>query len=269
MNSRKKRATKDANIAQELRQLRSRSARIQRGVFYAEGNRIVAQAAQSGAEIVKLICAPEIVTSDLARQTLAEMRAANAPIVELTKRAFNQISFRRNPSGMGAIIRGKIARLEQVEMGGLGWVALDGVGNAGNLGAIFRSCDAVGCRGVILLGDTADPYHPDAVRASMGAIFWLKLASASFADFAAWKKTQGHVVIGAAGDAPYSYRAIHYPQPAILLMGSERLGLTPAQQAICDTIVNIPMAGSGDSLNLAVATSLILYEIYHQHSQFQ
>ena len=76
------------------------------------------------------------------------------------------------PEGIGAVVRPQILTLADVRLDrGLGWVALDNVGNPGNLGAILRTCDAVGCAGVIMLGPTVDPYHPSALRASMGAVF--------------------------------------------------------------------------------------------------
>src|SRR5919199_5127 len=124
-------------------------------------------------------------------------------------------------------------------------------------------------RRVIMLGDTTDPYHPAALRASMGAIFAQRLVRATFADFVRWKCEGGYIVAGASVAAAHEYRQVAYPSPLVLLMGSERRGLSVEQQAACDVLVRIPMVGTADSLNLAVATSVVLYEIFHQQRRTQ
>jgi TrmH family RNA methyltransferase len=144
------------------------------------------------------------------------------------------------------------------------WVVLDGPQDPGNLGTIARTSDAVGAPGLILLGESADPYDPTALRASMGTMFSQHLVRASRPDFASWKRRQALTVVGTSGTAPTEYRSVEYRPPLLLLMGSERLGLSAEQQALCDLMVRIPMVGRSDSLNLAVATGLLLYEVFHQ-----
>jgi TrmH family RNA methyltransferase len=98
----------------------------------------------------------------------------------------------------------------------------------------------------------------------MGAIFAVQIARASFDAFAAWKRASGAFLVGASDKAADHYQDIVYPQPVVLLMGSERQGLSPVQQAICDQMVALPMRGRSDSLNLAVATGVLLYELISQ-----
>jgi len=132
----------------------------------------------------------------------------------------------------------------------------------------MRTCDASNRHGIILLGDgTTDPYHPTAIAASMGSLFNLRFATATFTDFIAWKTHHDLFVIAAAGEASKPYRNITYPSNTVLLMGSEQKGLSSEQQAACDAAVSIPMTGTADSLNLAVATAVILYEIYYQQNR--
>ncbi|MCK5922341.1 MAG: RNA methyltransferase [Methylococcales bacterium] len=250
----------------DIRQLRKRSERIDRGIFYAEGNKIVAQAIKFKKSIQQGIVCPAILSSDMALETVAAMRKLGIPVSELSRKAFNGLSFKRNPSGIGAIIQSDVNSLEADTMiKSRGWVVLDGVGNAGNLGAIYRTCDAVGFGGVILTGNTVDPYHPDTIKASMGAIFTLKIIQADMSQLLAWKKPDMFLV-GTSGTASQTYREATYKTPTLIMMGSERLGLSPEQQAMCDEVVSIPMVGASDSLNLAVATSLMLYEVFHQTS---
>ncbi len=252
-------------VVKQVRQLRSRQERERTGTFYIEGARIVAQAVQAGAEITLGVVAPNLIAGGHAAGTVAALRGTGAPVVEVSVPAFESISFKENLQGIGAVVRVHTEGLDAIATGGPRlWVALDGVGNSGNLGAIMRTCDAVGGAGLILLGTTTDPYHPDAVRASMGSLFALQMIRASFAEFVAWKAAHGTTVIGTSPAATQDYRAVAYPPAAILLMGSERTGLSPAQQAACDQLVQIPMVGTADSLNLGVATSIVLYEIFYQ-----
>jgi RNA methyltransferase, TrmH family len=168
--------------------------------------------------------------------------------------------------GLGVVVRQRWESLARLDANaGHRWVALDTVQYPANLGTILRTCDAVGAAGVILLGDTADPYDPAAVRASVGAIFALRLARASFAELFEWKRRNRVMVVGTSPTATLDYRSVAYKPPVVLLMGSEPRGLAREQQDMCDAVVTIPMVGRSDSLNLAVATSVVLYEIFHQH----
>lgn len=252
-------------VVQRLRRLRSPAERARTGTFYVEGARIVAQAIETGADIELGVVAPGLLKGTHALNTVTALRASGAPIVELSNAAFESISFKENLQGIGALVRQRSETLDSVTaMERVTWVALDGVGNPGNLGAIMRTCDAVGCAGLLLLGNTIDPHHPAAIRASMGSFFALRIIRASFDEFIRWKGANSYPIIGASPSAEKEYRQVLYPTPCVLLMGSERQGLSASQQAICDLLVRIPMIGSCDSLNLGVAASLILYEVFHQ-----
>jgi TrmH family RNA methyltransferase len=146
----------------------------------------------------------------------------------------------------------------------LGWVALHLVRSAGNLGPILRTSDAEGGAGVILLGEEVDPYAPAVVRATMGALYTQRFVRTTLAAFARWRRRHGCLVIGTSPTAPTDYHALAYRAPVILLMGEERRGLPAPLQALCDQLVRIPMVGGGDSLNLGVATGVMLYELFNQ-----
>ena len=257
-------------VVKQVRQLRSRQERERTGTYYIEGARIVAQAVQAGAEITLGVVAPELLQGTHAIETIQALRATGAPIVELGVSAFEGISFKENLQGIGAVVRYHSEGLDAIfpEEKRI-WVALDNVGNPGNLGAIMRTCDAVGGAGLILLGDTTDPFHPAAVRASMGSLFALRMVRARFDEFVRWKSAQGYAIVGTTPDVEQEYRQVEYPPRPILLMGSERLGLSPQQQAACHLLVRIPMIGTCDSLNLGVATSIVLYEMFHQRGEAQ
>ncbi len=250
----------------QIRALAARKERERSGLFFVEGIRLVTEAVQVGADLVQGVVAPDLLKGSMGREVAATLRAGGVPCLEVTAEVFAGLSAKEGPQGLGAVVRQCWERLEGAgrQEAGLGWVALDAVQDPGNLGTILRTSDAVGAAGVILVGPTTDPYDPAAVRASMGAIFTQRLIRASWAEFAAWKQIVDITLIGASDKATADYQAVTYRPPLVLLMGSERQGLSAEQQALCDLMVRIPMVGRSDSLNLAVATGVALYEIFNQ-----
>jgi TrmH family RNA methyltransferase len=140
-------------------------------------------------------------------------------------------------------------------------VALERVRDPGNLGTILRTADAAGCGGVILVGECCDPWSVECVRATMGSIFALPLAKAMPAEFLAWRSGWPGSVVGTLLTAQTDYRSAVYAAPTLILMGNEQQGLTPEMAAACDVAVKIPMRGRADSLNLAVATGIMIYAV--------
>ncbi len=249
-----------------IRSLRQRKERERSGLFCIEGTRLVAEAIQTGAAIETLIVAPALLTSPFAQELIRSQEQQGTHCIEVTPAVFESISAREGPQGIAAVVRQHWQPLASIHLGSeLAWVALAAIQDPGNLGAILRVSDAVGGAGVILLDHCTDPYDPTAVRGSMGAIFSQQLVRASFAEFARWQQQHSYTVIGTSDAAPIDYQALTYHPPLVLLMGSERIGLTAEQQAVCANMVRIPMVGRSDSLNLAVATGIVLYEIFNQH----
>lgn len=248
-----------------IRALRQRKTRGETGEFFIEGIRIVAEALELGAPVRYLVVAPDLLTGDFGRGLVKTAQQRGVRCLEVTPEVFASFSGKDGPQGLSAVVGQRWEPLSQVRLeGGLCWVALDAAQDPGNIGTILRTCDAVGGVGLLLLGESADPYDPGAVRASMGALFALRLARATFDEFAAWKRQHAYIVVGTSDAAAQDYRAVTYRPPLVLLMGSERQGLSPDQQALCDAVVSIPMVGRSDSLNLAVATGVMLYEIFNQ-----
>lgn len=249
----------------QIRALRQRKERERSGLFFVEGVRLVGEAVQLGADIESLVVAPELLISPFARELVAAQASGPARIIEVSAEVFAGLSQKDGPQGVAAVVRQRWVDLADVRLDRPpGWVALVEPADPGNLGTIVRTADAVGAAGVILIGHATDPYDPAALRASMGAIFAQRLARASFAAFADWKRARGAFLVGASDKAATHYQDLIYPQPVVLLMGSERQGLSPDQQALCDQMVHLPMRGRSDSLNLAVATGVLLYELLRQ-----
>lgn len=260
-------ATGEADPAvQALLQLRnSRRERDRTGLFFTEGLRFLTQAIEYGAPVEALIRAPELLTHPAGGPLESRLRRDGVPVLTVSREVFERISLAETPQGMAAVVRQQWASLRQVRPSGTTcWVALESIHSPGNLGSILRTCDCVGAAGVILLGDSVDPYDPACVRASMGALFSRTLVRASFAEFAAWKGRHKCLLAGTSPTAAVDYRAAGYRRPTVLFLGSEQRGLSPEQMALCDVLVHIPMIGGSDSLNVSVAAGVMLYEIFNQ-----
>jgi RNA methyltransferase, TrmH family len=245
----------------QIRALRLRKERERSGLCYVEGIRAVGEAVQTSAEVETLVVAPALLTSDFARALVERAAAEGVAALEVTPAVFASLSEREGPQGLAAVVRQRWARLEDVRVApGECWLALDAIADPGNLGTIVRTCDAAGAAGLVLLGGSTDPYDPAAVRASMGAVFGLRLARASWDAFVAWAQEDGVRLVGTSARDGEHYREADFGERTVLLLGSEREGLSAEQRAACDVLVSIPMRGRASSLNLAVAAGVLLYE---------
>jgi TrmH family RNA methyltransferase len=252
-------------IIKRIRSLRQRKERTRTGLCFVEGIRLVETALRSRAEVETLVIAPEQLESARGRQLCIGMHRSRPPNLTVSPEVLRSLADREDTQGIGAVVRQRWERLDDIAPAGeRGWVALDGIQYPGNLGTILRACDAVDFAGVILIGPTADPYDPIAVRASMGAVFHRRLVRAEFAEFLDWQRRHSLPLIAASPNAPQDYREVRYPAPSLLLLGSEGQGLSPERLAACTEAVHIPMIGQCDSLNVALATGLLLYEAFHQ-----
>ncbi len=262
-----------------IRALSQRKRRQETGLFFAEGIRLVGEAVQTGADVETLVVAPDLLRSDFGRDTVRRAREEGVEILEVGAEVFRSLSGKDGPAGIGVVARQRWTALDDtgvgLEGGGsspndaaaaatLGWVVLEDVGSPGNLGSILRTSEAVGGAGVILLGATTDPYDPEAVRGSMGAVFSQQIVRSSLEALIQWKRQINIPMIGTSDAAPADFRSATYAPPLLLCLGGEQHGLSKEAIEACDTVVSIPMAGRADSLNLAVAAGVMLYEVLYQ-----
>lgn len=250
-------------LIKRIRKLRRKKYRQEEGAFFIEGIRVVLTALEQGAPIDTLVYAPELLTSDVALATVAEQEAKGANVVQLAQDVFEAISERDNPVGLGAVVRVQLQSLETLPVPEDAiYVALDSISDPGNLGTIVRTIDGVGGSGLIIVGHSADPFHPTAVKASMGAIFTVPIAEVgSIEQLWQWAEERGLHTIATSAKAPHSFWEAPFHFPALLLLGSEGEGLAPDALQRAELAVSIPMYGSASSLNLAVANGLLLYEL--------
>lgn len=243
------------------RALRGRKSRRESGAFLVEGIRHVGEAVESGAELETIFYAPEMLNSDFGVDLIAAQAQKGVSCYATTPQVFESLASKENPQGILAVVRQTEYRLDDLAPENFPWgVALVASQDPGNVGTILRTLDAVGANGLLLLNEGVDPYHPSAVRASMGTVFWHPVVETDFNSFAQWARTQAYHVYGTSAHGEVDYGDIErYTWPCVLLMGSEREGLTAEQANCCERLVRLPMLGRATSLNLAVATGVMLY----------
>ena len=242
------------------RALHLRKEREVTGLFLAEGLKIVTEAVELGHAPRILLHGPDARDHPLLIRAAKAAAAGGGEVIEVTRDILEKISRRDNPQTVIGVFAQVFTPLEALEPETAAcWVALQAVRDPGNLGTIVRTADAAGCGGVILVGDCCDPYSVEAVRATMGSIFAVKIARASVEQFLGWRPGWPGSVVGTLLSANRDYREAEYPPPTMILMGNEQAGLTPELAAACDVAVKIPMRGRADSLNLAVATGIMIY----------
>jgi TrmH family RNA methyltransferase len=242
------------------RALHLRKEREESGLFLAEGLKIVTEAVELGRAPRILLHTAEAAGHPLLRAAARATEAARGEVIEVSRDIVAKISRRDNPQTVLAVFAQEFAALDALDPAAArAWVALEQVRDPGNLGTIIRTADAAGCGGVILIGDCCDPYSVEAVRATMGSVFAVKIAKTSAADFIAWRRGWPGSVVGTLLTATTDFRAAPYRAPTLIVMGNEQQGLTSDVAAVCDVNVKIPMRGRADSLNLAVATGVMIY----------
>ncbi len=249
-----------------IRKLQLKKFRDESGLFFVEGIKPVLEAAEQKAGIQKIIYCPAILQSGIAINFIEQNQDKDFLFIEVDEKVFRSIAIKEGPQGIAAIVNQKWFYLGEIlaEKAGI-WIALDSIQDPGNLGSILRTLDAIGGNGLILLDQTTDAYHPTSVRASMGAIFTQKLIKVKKDEFIQWRKASKIACFGTDCINGIDYQKVEYPNRMILMMGSEQKGLEIQLAETCDEMLHIPMRGNVDSLNLANATSIILYEIYNQY----
>ena len=243
-----------------VRALHLRKERDETGLFLAEGLKAVIEGLDTDHAPKLLMYGEDAAGHPLLQRAMEATTAARGQVIEVTGEILAKVSRRDNPQAVVGVFEQQFQPLDTlIPEAAACWVALHRVRDPGNLGTIVRTADAAGCGGVILVGECCDPYSVEAVRATMGSIFAVPLSQASEAEFAAWRGGWPGSVVGTLLSATQSHASAAYAKPALVLMGNEQQGLTPEMAALCDVNVKIPMRGRADSLNLAVATGVMIY----------
>ncbi len=240
-----------------------RGYRDSRGLFFIEGVRNFIAAVDHHFPVDTLLYSEKLLIQPLARKLVRRLKRSGVPFARVTPEQFRRVSRTERASGVAAILRQRILRLDQINLtDNPSWTVLSNVRSPGNLGTLMRTSAATGAAGFILLGDAIDPFDPAVVRATMGALFKQVIVRSTVDQLRHWARVNKIAVIGASPDGTEDYRDVQYTRPALLIIGGERKGLTDEQRGLCNRIVRIPMAEGTDSLNVAVAGSLLMYEVF-------
>lgn len=249
-------------IVKDIRALAMKKAREETGQFVGEGLKLVTDALEEHWPIAAVAYAPAVRDQPQVAKAAAAVRARGGDVLEMSEAVLAKITRRDNPQMVVGVFGQRLRPLAEVKVGeGEVWVALEEVRDPGNLGTIIRTVDSVGAKGVVLIGDTCDPFSFEAVRATMGSLFHVPLVRTGRDAFVAWARAAGVRLVGTHLKATHDYRKVEARAPTMLVMGNEQAGLSEPMSAACDVRVKIPMAGRADSLNLAVATGVMLYEL--------
>ena len=261
------------DAAAHLARLRSlRASRVQRDRlkrFAVEGVRQFIQACDAGFDVDTLFVSPVLLQHGTARQLVRRLAADGVRGVVLTPEQFRTVSTAVHASGIAAIVRQRWTPLEDAPATGpgAGWLVIDALRSAGNLGTILRTAEATRVSGVIFASDAVDPYDPAVVRPSMGGVFHVPLIRTTPRQLGYWLAARRVDLVGLSPHAPRPWTDLP-PAPGghAIALGDERTGLSPAIQRLCDTHVRLPMPGRADSLNVAVAAGVMMYELVRRRA---
>jgi TrmH family RNA methyltransferase len=246
-----------------LKSLDRKKARAETGLFLAEGARLAEEALNHGWRPAYILAGASAIERSQTAALLARMQKAGARVLTASEKVLGSVSRKDNPQTVIAVFGQKLSKLADLPTAGSRrWVALYEVRDPGNLGTIVRTADAAGVDGVILIGQCCDPFSVEAVRATMGSLFAMPLATAKFADFNQWRTKAGARMVAASMRGKRPHDKANYGEKNVVLMGNEQAGLPPQIEAECDELVRIPMVGAADSLNLASAASIMIYEVW-------
>ena len=242
--------------------LRDKKERDTTGLFLIEGYRELKRAVSSGVRFESLFIAPDLF---LGSNEESLIRQINAPVFELPDFLFKKISYRDRPDGLVGVAYQMKSLLKDLKKKSPSlYVVAEAIEKPGNLGTILRSSDGVGADGVIVCDRCTDIYNPNVVRASVGTLFTRPVVEASGDEVIAWLKENHIQIVAATPSASMNFTQAPLSGDVAIVVGTEQLGLSQKWLDAADIRVKIPMEGVADSLNVAMATTLLLYEALRQ-----
>ncbi len=252
-------------LVKRVRDLRDKRHRREARQFLAEGLRILTEARETGRLPRLLFFARPSAQHPLVRDLVVAVEQNDGEAIETTPDILSKLSGKDNPQAVVGVFDEFGTTLDALDRTSAGiWLVAERLRDPGNLGTILRTGDAVGAGGLILIGECVDPFSVEAVRASMGALFTVPVVQTGWGDFLNWLRQGPGQLVGLSLDTDHDYRGVRYAAPTFLLTGNEAQGMPADYAAACDTLVKIPMLGKADSLNAAVATAVMAYEVLAQ-----
>lgn len=249
-----------------IRQLAFPRARRASGVAWIEGPRGFIRAVDFRRDIHTLVLCERLLKPAVAQMMVRRLRRGGTNVLRVSPEQFRAISQTQRASGIGAIVHQHWTPLESLRAdAGLCWVAVSRIRSPGNLGTILRTAEAAGAAGLVVMDEATDPFDPAVLRGSMGSVLALNLARATLPEVAHWARRSGASLVGTSPRGCELFTS-PIPRPAIVLLGEERAGLTEHELAACTTSLRIPMVPASDSINVAVASGIVLFELRRRES---
>lgn len=245
--------------------LRDRRERAARRLALVDGAREVRRTIEAGGRVVEVYLSTEHRTDAEGRAALEAVAGAGLPVVRCGPRAFRRIAYGDRPDGILAVVATPSTDLADLHVPAEPLLAVvEAIEKPGNLGAIVRSADAAGLDGILVTDVGADPFHPNAIRASIAAVFAVPIAVASSEAVQVWLRQRAIRIVAASAGAGIPYTEADLRGPVAIVLGSEAAGLGPLWRGPDVIPVHIPMAGLGDSLNVAAAAAVLFFEARRQ-----
>jgi len=260
-------ANKKIKLAASLKQKKHRD---QEGLFLAEGIRLVEAAADAGWPAAYCLYTPDVMGAERGRVLIERLEQMGCPVCQVTKDLYDKVSDTKEPQGVMLVLHKKAADLKDLEKieETPHIIVLDQLQDPGNVGTIIRTADASGCSAIILTKNSADVYAGKTVRAAMGSLFHLPVISdVSSADLLAFLSQKGISLQAAALDATAKpYFSVDFTSPTAVAFGNEGNGLSEEILSGAAQRIFIPMEGQSESLNVATAAAVVLFEGLRQRS---
>jgi TrmH family RNA methyltransferase len=253
-----------SNLQSLVRDLQRRKARGRRGLALVEGVRLIEEALLAGLKFRGAIVSPELDRTARGVALRKDLESRAIPVQEVGARAFAQLADTDTPQGIVAIVEPRAWKADELGVGpGNVLLLIDGVQDPGNVGTLIRTAHALGAIGTIVLRGTADAQSPKALRAAMGATFRHPVINMDDAALITWARKNDVTLWAAAADGTPLSRALDGTRrgPIAVIVGNEGAGIRPHLNAVAATRVAIPLAQGAESLNVAVAAGILLYEV--------
>lgn len=249
--------------------LRDKKERDRSHLFLIEGYRELLRAHEAGWTIQTLLICPELYLGSNEPALIQRLSVQGTEVIICTPKVFEKISYRDRPDGLLALAPQRKLKLHELQPSVQNpfYVVAEAIEKPGNLGTILRSSDAVGVDGVIVCDRCTDIYNPNVVRASVGTLFTVKTAEAGGAETLEWLKKNKVQILAATPSAAHEFTQVDLTGPIAIAVGTEQLGLSKHWMEDASLQVRIPMHGVADSLNVAMATTLLLYEALRQRAE--
>jgi TrmH family RNA methyltransferase len=246
--------------------LRDRREREATGLTIVDGAREILRALDAGIRVETVFLAEDAIRTPDAHEAADRLRHRPATIA-VSAAVLAKVAYGERSDGIVAIVETPRLALADLVIGHDPLiVVVEGVEKPGNLGAVLRTADGAGAAAVIAADPRTDPFNPNAIRASLGTIFAVPVVAASSTEAIAWLVDHGIRPVAAIVDAATDYSAVDLCGPLAIVLGSEANGLTAAWRDSRVTPIAIPMHGIADSLNVSVATAIVLFEAVRQRN---